>query len=103
MKLILLLIYHQNATQKKEEMEKKNSKLKSQCCNADVIKGGRPDFAGDNYVCTMYYVCTKCNNPCDLKIKIRKTWKINPSTKVKNDERGKQKIKQTEKEIRENS
>ena len=40
------------------------------CCNAEVkVVSGLPDFIGDkekdSY--TMYYICTKCNKPCDIK------------------------------------
>jgi len=40
----------------------------SVCCNAEVrTVGGLPDFIGDKYACTMYYICTECNKPCDIK------------------------------------
>lgn len=32
---------------------------KSKCCNADVFIGG------DDREGTHYYICDKCNNPCD--------------------------------------
>jgi hypothetical protein len=40
--------------------------LTSKCCNAKVEIGGEPDFPGDNYICTHYYICTKCGEACDL-------------------------------------
>jgi hypothetical protein len=33
--------------------------MKSKCCNAKVKVGGKG--------MTHYYVCTKCNKPCDVK------------------------------------
>jgi len=77
---------------------KKKSNLKSICCNKEVRIEGMNDF---DKQCTMYHVCTYCNKPCDVTVKVRKIWTINPSTKVKGDERGKQKRKEIEKEIRE--
>jgi len=51
----------------------KNKEYKSRCCNAAVKVGGLPDFEGDKYPCTVHYVCTKCNEPCDIKeIKVNK-------------------------------
>lgn len=37
----------------------------SKCCKADVKEGGMPDFVGGNEVCTVYHVCTECDEPCD--------------------------------------
>ena len=79
-------------------MAKKKSNLKSQCCNATVRIEGMDDF---DKQCTMYHVCTYCNKPCDIIVKVRKMWRINPVTKVKRDDREKQKRKQSEKEIEE--
>jgi L-lactate utilization protein LutB len=50
---------------------------------------------------TCYCICSKCNQPCNIFIPIRKTWKINPSTKVKRDKREKQRTKEVDKEIKE--
>jgi hypothetical protein len=58
---------------------KKKSNLKSICCNKEVRVEGMNDF---NKQCTMYHVCTYCNKPCDVTVKVRKIWTINPSTKV---------------------
>lgn len=41
---------------------------RSRCCNAEVKMDGMPDFMGSKYVCTVYYVCLKCNKPCDLRV-----------------------------------
>lgn len=39
---------------------------RSRCCNAEVRAGGMPDFLGSKEVCTVHYVCLKCNKPCDV-------------------------------------
>lgn len=39
---------------------------RSECCNAKVRADGKPDFLGSNEVCTVNYVCLKCNKPCDV-------------------------------------
>ena len=38
---------------------------KSKCCNAPMKEEGKPDFIGSDEVCTMYWSCTKCKEPCD--------------------------------------
>jgi len=45
---------------------KKDNQL-SKCCNAKVKLGGTPDFIGSDEICTVYNVCTKCGQPCDIK------------------------------------
>ena len=40
---------------------------RSRCCNAEVRAEGLPDFLGSREVCTVSFVCLKCNNPCDIK------------------------------------
>jgi len=80
-------------------MTKIKSNLKSNCCNAKIKVEGDEDFKG--ITCTMYYVCTKCKKDCDFHLDDRKTWKINPVTKVKGDNRGKIKEKLIKKEIKE--
>jgi L-lactate utilization protein LutB len=86
-------------------MKKKKSNLKSNCCNADIKVDMAPDFYGDNpktmIIGTCCYICNRCNQACDVHINIRKTWAINPATKIKGDERGKFKEKLTKKEIEE--
>jgi hypothetical protein len=53
---------------KKHQHEKAISGLRSECCGAKVIiLNGRPDFSGRNEVATSWYVCTKCNQDCNLK------------------------------------
>jgi L-lactate utilization protein LutB len=86
-------------------MKKKKIKtqLKSTCCGVDIKVDMSPDFIGDNpktmQVGTCCYMCSKCNQPCDVYANTRKTWNRNPATKVKGDERGKFKEKLTKKEI----
>ena len=51
-------------------MKKSDFNLKSKCCNASVkTESGLPDFIGDKNprIATMWYVCTKCNQPCDTE------------------------------------
>ncbi len=38
---------------------------KSKCCNAEAGMTGIPDFLGSKAVCTVNFVCLKCNKPCD--------------------------------------
>ena len=40
---------------------------KSECCNAKVRVNGVPDFIGSKEICTVSYVCLKCNRPCNVK------------------------------------
>jgi hypothetical protein len=81
-------------------MGKRKSKLKSNCCNAPIKVGeGIGDFSEKDKACTLYAVCSKCNKPCDIKSDTRKVWTINPSTKVKKDDRKKFKDKLTKTEI----
>jgi len=61
--------------------------IKSKCCGAKVrYSDFSPDFIGDKpetqRIGTCYYICTKCNQACDIIIPIRKTFKINPKTRV---------------------
>ena len=39
---------------------------RSKCCNAEVKVEGMPDFLESKEVCTVNYVCLKCNNLCDV-------------------------------------
>ena len=39
---------------------------KSGCCKAEVRADGMPDFLGSKEVCTVSFVCLKCNKPCDI-------------------------------------
>lgn len=88
-------------------MKKKTikSNLKSTCCNAEIKTNMVPDFIGDNpknmIIGTCYYICTKCDEPCNSYLKERKTWKINPATKIIGDKREKIHKKEINKEIKE--
>ena len=42
----------------------------SECCNANVKTGGLPDFVDSKEVCTIGFICLKCNKPCNV-VKIR--------------------------------
>ena len=86
-------------------MVKKN-KIKSECCHAEVrYSDFSPDFIGDDpkvmKVGTICAICSKCNQPCNIYIPIRKTWTRNPKTQVQGDKRGKIRKKEVEKEIKE--
>lgn len=61
-----------------EELDKLKEEYISKCCKAKAEVAGMPDFEGDKYSVTMYYVCTKCKKPCDV---INKTKK--PNNKIK--------------------
>jgi len=39
---------------------------KSKCCNAEVRTVGVPDFIGSKGVCTISFVCLRCDKPCDV-------------------------------------
>jgi hypothetical protein len=59
---------------------------RSQCCNAKVRVVMSKDFFGDNpktqIIGTCYYVCKKCGKACDVIFRARKTWTINPATRI---------------------
>lgn len=87
-------------------MEKKKSNLKSTCCNAEVKSSDfAPDFIGDDTktmkIGTRYYICTKCNEPCDIYLKLRKTWEINPVERIVPNRKKKKSTKLTSKELKE--
>lgn len=42
-------------------------KYRSRCCGAKVKTTGIPDFLESKEICTVNFVCLKCNNPCDIK------------------------------------
>jgi DNA-directed RNA polymerase subunit RPC12/RpoP len=75
-------------------MTKKRSNLseRSKCCGFKVVVRGKT---------TMHYVCLACGQPCDIYYNQRKTWIRNPKTKILEDERGKIKEKEINKEIQE--
>lgn len=80
---------------------KKKTNLKSNCCNAKIKVGGIGDFEGDKIACTIYYVCTKCQEACDVHIQERKTWAINPKTRIVPNKKKDQQSKQAEQDIKE--
>jgi len=46
-------------------------KMVSTCCNMLVKPCITKDFIGDkksSFIGTVYYICTKCNNPCNITI-----------------------------------
>lgn len=50
---------------------------KSKCCNAETkLSNPSPDFYGDKpknmKIGTRFFICSKCNKPCDIKIKRKK-------------------------------
>jgi hypothetical protein len=46
---------------------------RSKCCDARVKVVGRT---------TLHYECTKCGEACDIFFTNRRTWTINPKTRV---------------------
>jgi hypothetical protein len=64
---------------------KRKSKLLSTCCGAPTTFSEIvPDFIGDKQpkIGTAYCICTKCKQPCNVYSKERRTWAINPKTRV---------------------
>ena len=53
------------------------SQLVSTCCKSPVKCNFLPDFFGDSAnimsIGTIYYICTKCKNPCDIKLRKKKS------------------------------
>jgi hypothetical protein len=90
---------------KEKVMKNIRGNLKSNCCNAEIKIDMTSDFYGDNpktmQIGTCYYVCIECKQACDVHSNQRRTWKINPVTKIKGDERDKIKEKELNKEIKE--
>ena len=87
-------------------MGKKRSKIKSECCKAEVhYSNFAPDFIGDDphtmKIGTVSVICSKCNQPCNIYIPIRRTWTRNPKTQIQGDNRGKIREKEIKKEIQE--
>ena len=85
--------------------KKYKSNLKSTCCNAEITYSElSSDFSGDKIENMTYgtisCICTGCKQPCNIYLKVRNAWKINPVTKVIGDKRVKEKNKLTKKEIR---
>ena len=66
------------------------SKYISDCCRAKIrYSGPTPDFIGEKYpeVGTCYIICTKCEEPCNFYVPVRKTWKRNPVTKIQKNKK----------------
>lgn len=80
-------------------MEKKKSKYISKCCGAKTKVCTSPDEI-DEIGCTMYTICIKCNQPCDIVIKERRTWEINPKTRIVPNKKEKNKKLFTDKELK---
>ena len=40
--------------------------FRSKCCNAKARAEGVPDFLGSKEVCTVNYICLKCNKSCNV-------------------------------------
>ena len=81
--------------------KKKRSKIKSECCNAPIkVCEGVGDFSEKDKACTLYAVCSRCGNPCDIKSTVRKVWTRNPKTQIKGDKRAKQKKYEEAKEAK---
>jgi len=72
---------------------------KSKCCGAKVRVHTSPDEI-DKIGCTMYHICTDCGKPCDIIIKERHTWKINPKTRIVPNKKEKNKKLFTDKELK---
>ena len=39
---------------------------RSKCCDAEVRTHGVPDFIGSKEVCTVSFICLRCDKPCDV-------------------------------------
>ena len=63
---------------------------RSCCCNAKVKVVGKT---------TLHYECKKCGCGCDVFYTQRKTWKINPKTRIRLNKKKKNWGKLTKKEI----
>ena len=82
--------------------KKKKSNLRSTCCKAEIkYSEAVPDFIGDdkNSVRTCYCICSKCGEPCNIYSVERKTWEINPKTRVVPSKKKKNDRMFTQKEI----
>ena len=76
---------------------------RSKCCNAKVRVIMSKDFFGDDpntqKMGTCHYECTKCHKDCDIFYVQRRTWKINPKTRIRPNKKKKDWNKLTKKEI----
>ena len=50
----------------------KTSKQLSNCCQAGVIIGGAGDFSDSDIVQTRYYICSRCEQACDIYVPDKK-------------------------------
>jgi hypothetical protein len=85
-------------------MKKKKSSLRSTCCDAEVkYSDPAPDFIGDKHprIGTVYCICSKCGEPCNIMSIQRRTWTRSPVTQVLKDKRKKITETQLDKELRE--
>lgn len=74
------------------------SKYLSDCCHSEITtRGGLSDFSSDKCEVTMWMECNKCHQPCNVFLNKRKTWEINPKTRIVPNK--KRDIKLTKKEI----
>lgn len=80
--------------------KKKKNNYKSKCCGAKIRVHYAPDDI-DKIGCTMYHVCTDCGQACDIIIRTRRTWTINPKTKIMPNKKKKSSTKLSPKELRE--
>lgn len=71
----------------------KETTQRSNCCNYRVKVVGRA---------TLHYECCKCHQDCDIHYVQRKTWVINPKTRIVPDKREEENNKRIKKEINEN-
>jgi len=80
------------------------SKELSACCRAKIrFSDPSPDFIGDKHpiIGTCYCICTKCNEPCNFYVPVRKTWARNPKTQVIPNKKKKVSTKLTPAELKE--
>lgn len=82
---------------------KKKSTLKSVCCKAELkYSSPAPDFFGEKglTIGTCYCICSKCGEPCNIMVDERRTWAINPKTRVVPNKKKKNDKLFTDKELK---
>ena len=79
--------------------KRNSSSERSKCCGARVKVHISSDDI-DKIGCTMYYICTKCKEACDIYVATRRLWAMDSHTKVLEDNRSKQRNELTKKEVR---
>lgn len=72
------------------------SQFKSKCCHETVKVLCSPDKIGY----TMCYICSGCQEACDVFIPERRTWEINPKTRVVPNKKNKNDKMFTDKELK---